>query len=447
MTGLCGCLIRRIAGLFGVVVAVALIAAPVALANGDTITAQAKVQFSGVVDSRTSPAPRRPRSIDWGDGHRDLAGPTTRSSNVVSGTHTYATRARYTGTITLTGRQTAPADAGHRSRLTSRDASEFTQCPAVYLDTGCQFLITVNNGTETVTQDANQGPYEGADDALIGVQNNSSSPVSALPLSVPNSDLFGFDERRHLRPRRTAGSVRLRPAGGRAGGRPSARLSSTNCSFPAPSESPPATPSRVHQAPGSPQNGYEGPTSWFSNVSTDTSSGVVHFSPAIPPGGIDLLQPRGAAGRHEHRRRRHGAPVQRDVAADGLQHRCELLGPRQPERSGDDRVLPVRARPQIQQVRRLGTQLHQLDRRAIAPRRLQRPFRDRVRVRVKLVPNALYHVRLVATNGSGTTFGPDMTFTTSHGADARLADARQDVQRLARSADSSWSRSTASSSR
>ena len=46
------------------------------------------------------------------------------------------------------------------------------------------------------------------------------------------------------------------------------------------------------------------------------------------------------------------------------------------------------------------------------------------------MPNALYHVRLVATNGSGTTFGPDMTFTTSHGADARLADARQDVQRL-----------------
>ncbi len=33
-----------------------------------------------------------------------------------------------------------------------------------------------------------------------------------------------------------------------------------------------------------------------------------------------------------------------------------------------------------------------------------------------LVPNALYHVRLVATNGSGTTFGTDMTFTTKHGA-------------------------------
>ena len=32
-----------------------------------------------------------------------------------------------------------------------------------------------------------------------------------------------------------------------------------------------------------------------------------------------------------------------------------------------------------------------------------------------LVPNALYHVRLVATNAAGTTFGPDMTFTTTHG--------------------------------
>ena len=32
-----------------------------------------------------------------------------------------------------------------------------------------------------------------------------------------------------------------------------------------------------------------------------------------------------------------------------------------------------------------------------------------------LVPNALYHVRLVATNSAGTTFGPDVTFTTSRG--------------------------------
>ena len=29
-----------------------------------------------------------------------------------------------------------------------------------------------------------------------------------------------------------------------------------------------------------------------------------------------------------------------------------------------------------------------------------------------LVPNAHYHVRLVATNATGTTFGADQTFTT-----------------------------------
>ena len=32
-----------------------------------------------------------------------------------------------------------------------------------------------------------------------------------------------------------------------------------------------------------------------------------------------------------------------------------------------------------------------------------------------LVPNALYHLRLVATNGVGTTFGPDLTFMTAKG--------------------------------
>jgi hypothetical protein len=36
---------------------------------------------------------------------------------------------------------------------------------------------------------------------------------------------------------------------------------------------------------GDRQNGYEGPTSWFSGISSDTSSGIVNFSPAIQPGG------------------------------------------------------------------------------------------------------------------------------------------------------------------
>jgi hypothetical protein len=39
-----------------------------------------------------------------------------------------------------------------------------------------------------------------------------------------------------------------------------------------------------------------------------------------------------------------------------------------------------------------------------------------------LVPNALYHARLVATNNAGTTFGPDVTFTTPAGAPPAAPD-------------------------
>ena len=46
-----------------------------------------------------------------------------------------------------------------------------------------------------------------------------------------------------------------------------------------------------------------------------------------------------------------------------------------------------------------------------------------------LLPNALYHVRLVATNSDGTTFGPDQTFTTD-AAPAPGPPGGQDGQRL-----------------
>src|SRR5205085_2143857 len=49
-----------------------------------------------------------------------------------------------------------------------------------------------------ILQDSTQGPYEDDEDSLIGVQNNSSGPISSIPLSVPSTarvtDLFGFDQ-------------------------------------------------------------------------------------------------------------------------------------------------------------------------------------------------------------------------------------------------------------
>jgi hypothetical protein len=53
-------------------------------------------------------------------------------------------------------------------------------------------LITLNaNGTSTVALDSAQGPYDGSDDALVGVWNNSSKTVGSLPLSGPG--IFGLE--------------------------------------------------------------------------------------------------------------------------------------------------------------------------------------------------------------------------------------------------------------
>ena len=65
--------------------------------------------------------------------------------------------------------------------------------PPVYADKSCQFLITITNAGTSVAQDTTQGPYEASDDSLIGVQNNSSSSITALPLSSPGTTLFGFE--------------------------------------------------------------------------------------------------------------------------------------------------------------------------------------------------------------------------------------------------------------
>jgi hypothetical protein len=68
----------------------------------------------------------------------------------------------------------------------------FKQCPTVGFDTSCQILLVVNahGGLESYV-DPSQGPFEGKEDYLIGLQNNSASTVSSVPLK--GLDLFGFD--------------------------------------------------------------------------------------------------------------------------------------------------------------------------------------------------------------------------------------------------------------
>jgi len=68
----------------------------------------------------------------------------------------------------------------------------FTQCPAIGLDTSCALLLVINpDGTVVAYGDPSQGPFDGIEDTLVGVQNNAAVSVPSLTLSGPGA--FGFD--------------------------------------------------------------------------------------------------------------------------------------------------------------------------------------------------------------------------------------------------------------
>jgi hypothetical protein len=76
-------------------------------------------------------------------------------------------------------------------------AAPGNECPGVGSDTGgCQFLIVLNaNGTSTITQSSTAGsdtPFDGNDDTLVGIYNNSGATISSIGLSA-STDIFGFD--------------------------------------------------------------------------------------------------------------------------------------------------------------------------------------------------------------------------------------------------------------
>lgn len=70
-------------------------------------------------------------------------------------------------------------------------------CPA-YGDAtaGCDLVITVTNSGATVTNGPSEsiagGTYDGSDDTLIGIVNNSSHALSSINLSS-SKNIFGFD--------------------------------------------------------------------------------------------------------------------------------------------------------------------------------------------------------------------------------------------------------------
>jgi hypothetical protein len=179
-------------------------------------------------------------------------------------------------------------------------AAAFGQCPPVQKDTGCQFLITVTDSGVTVSEDNTQGPYDGEDDTMVGIQNNSSKTVTSIPISSEEG-IFGFDGDGICEPPeepRAPGCVVLPknslgepPATAKPGEKCPPAVE--DCGFEPPSGEPAGFNPFVglpvsfigFGANGAAVSGYEGPTSWFSNISLDTKSGVVNFSGLAPGTG------------------------------------------------------------------------------------------------------------------------------------------------------------------
>ena len=75
------------------------------------------------------------------------------------------------------------------------------ECPAVGNDTaGCEFIIDITGvsggvGTFNVVAGPSfsKGPYDGADDTLIGVSNASGGTVNSIGVSSKTLSIYGFD--------------------------------------------------------------------------------------------------------------------------------------------------------------------------------------------------------------------------------------------------------------
>jgi hypothetical protein len=403
MSGTSG-FVRRMAGMIGVVASVALIAAPAALANGDTITSAAGVPFSGVVDNGTSCTTPATATINWGDG-TSSAGSVNATNNTVSGTHTYGTQGTFNGTVTLTG--TGCDTTPDTFTATVAVAPQFTVCPPVGADFGCQFLIDVTSGGTTILQDTNQGPYESSEDALIGLKNDSSSPISSIPISVPGSDVFGFEEDGLCDPGFGPIPSDCKQLTLFAGGTPAP---GTPCDPSAGACATPQPPGQTAPDPGAytgtTRNGYEGPGTYYTNVSTDTSSGTVNFSPAVPPGGttyFSLEEPPSVNAINVGSTPVGGGLTAPPTVTATSASFVAIVNPNgalttaQFQFSLDPRYSSLADFAQTTPVQTVGGD-----------------FADHVvsATVTGLVPNALYHVHLVASNKNGQTAGPDVTFKT-----------------------------------
>jgi hypothetical protein len=72
-------------------------------------------------------------------------------------------------------------------------SAPFSECPSVGSSASCKVLVVINNDrTVSVYSDASVGPYDGIEDTLVGIRNDSSTSVDAIT-ATGTLALAGFD--------------------------------------------------------------------------------------------------------------------------------------------------------------------------------------------------------------------------------------------------------------
>src|SRR5262249_9356118 len=72
--------------------------------------------------------------------------------------------------------------AGASPFANAMPSAPFTECPPVGVDTSCALLVDVTDSGVTILQDPSQGPYDGVEDTLTGIVNQSSKNLGHLSL-------------------------------------------------------------------------------------------------------------------------------------------------------------------------------------------------------------------------------------------------------------------------
>ena len=171
----------------------------------------------------------------------------------------------------------------------------FNECPQIGYDKSCGLLIAVSNNGETVSQDTNnqasgvapnagsQMPFDNIDDTLVGIVNQSSKPLFAIQLSGTSTStpLFGF-EGDGICTYATGGSN----TNGTGGGGSVGGIGEPPAGFTGQGYCNASQLAGSANAAGPDPNGsdYQGPTTSFSNISSDTTTGVVNFAGGLAPG-------------------------------------------------------------------------------------------------------------------------------------------------------------------